>query len=60
VASGDKTSGFLKQVCDIVTNERDRSVIIGLRDAMLGSLERVGGLRRVKSMDVWCAVLGCK
>lgn len=48
----DKNSGFLKRVHNTVTDEKDRSVIIGLRDVVLASLERVRELKGMKSMDV--------
>ncbi|PPQ93055.1 hypothetical protein CVT25_011931 [Psilocybe cyanescens] len=51
------SAGFVKEVEDIVKDERERSVIFALRDSMLRSLECVeGGRKGVRSMDVWCAV----
>jgi len=53
----DGTSGFSADVKRYVKDEKDRSVIYALRDAMIASLERVGGSDKVRSMDVWCASL---
>jgi hypothetical protein len=51
-----KNPTFLKDIDRFIADERQRSVVIALRDAMLASLERVGGINKVTSMDVWCAV----
>lgn len=53
--SEDGTDGFLPKVQKFVKDQKDKSVIYALRDAMMSSLERVGGSKGVKSMDVWCA-----
>jgi len=53
----DGTAGFSADVKKFVKDEKDRSVIYAMRDAMVASLERVGGPKNVKSMDVWCASL---
>ncbi|KZP09946.1 S-adenosyl-L-methionine-dependent methyltransferase [Athelia psychrophila] len=55
--SKDGTAGFSVDVEKYVKDEKDKSVIYALRDATLASLERVGGPKSVKSMDVWCASL---
>ncbi|KAI0042008.1 SAM-dependent methyltransferase-like protein [Auriscalpium vulgare] len=46
---------FLKSIHETVHDERLRSVVVALRDTTLRSLESVGGMKGVKSMDVWCA-----
>jgi hypothetical protein len=51
-----KDPEFLEDVRRLIGDERQRSVVISLRDAMLASLELVGGVSKVTSMDVWCAV----
>ncbi len=48
---------FLQQIEDNVEEERERAVVVALRDATLRSLEGLeGGRKAVLSMDVWCAV----
>ncbi|TFY70682.1 hypothetical protein EVG20_g2331 [Dentipellis fragilis] len=42
----------------LVRDERQKSVVVALRDAVIASAEGVGGLKKVRSMDVWCAVFG--
>ncbi|KAI0063528.1 S-adenosyl-L-methionine-dependent methyltransferase [Artomyces pyxidatus] len=46
---------FLKQIHELIPDERQRTVVLSLRDATLASLESDGGIKKVKSMDVWCA-----
>lgn len=42
---------------DTEENARQRHVVFAMRDATLASVQKVGGLKNVKSMDVWCAEL---
>jgi hypothetical protein len=46
--------GYLKEAHRLVQSEKERSVVHALRDAVLASLEAVGGTKGVDSMDVWC------
>jgi ubiquinone/menaquinone biosynthesis C-methylase UbiE len=47
---------FQKQVDEHVRNERERGVVLALRDACEASLEAVkGGMKGVRGMDVWVA-----
>lgn len=46
---------FLKSLDELVKDEKERGVIVALRDAVLASAERIGGRGKVSSMDVWCA-----
>ncbi|KJA20156.1 hypothetical protein HYPSUDRAFT_78462 [Hypholoma sublateritium FD-334 SS-4] len=49
---------FLQQIEDKVKDEREKAVVIALRDATLRSLEGLeGGRKAVLSMDVWCGSL---
>ncbi|KAE9386895.1 S-adenosyl-L-methionine-dependent methyltransferase [Gymnopus androsaceus JB14] len=48
--------GFLKQVEDSVKDERERGVVYALRDSVVASVEKVGGIGKITSMDVWCAI----
>lgn len=52
-----KSDRYLKEVDEFIKDEKDRSIINGLRDATLASVESIGGTANVRSMDVWCAVL---
>jgi hypothetical protein len=48
---------FVEEIKDNVKDERERAVVLALRDATLRSLEGIdGGVRGVGSMNVWCAV----
>lgn len=47
--------GFSKQVEESVKDEREKSVVYSLRDSMICSVENIGGVGKVTSMDVWCA-----
>jgi ubiquinone/menaquinone biosynthesis C-methylase UbiE len=50
-----KSKGFPKEVEESVKDERERAVVVALRDAMLSGLEKIeGGTKGVRSMDVWC------
>jgi hypothetical protein len=44
----------LKEVERLINDEKARSVAIALRDAVVASVEMVGGIKEVDSMDVWC------
>ncbi|KAA1477116.1 putative SAM-dependent methyltransferase [Dentipellis sp. KUC8613] len=52
------SEGFGERVQTLVRDERQRGVIVALRDAVIAGVERVGGLKNVRSMDVWCAAFG--
>lgn len=48
---------FLQEIEDKVKDDREKAVVIALRDATLRSLEGLeGGLKAVLSMDAWCGV----
>ena len=50
------SSSFEREVEEQVSDERERSVVLALRDACEASLEGVqGGRKGVTSMDVWVA-----
>lgn len=55
VIDPDFVEGINEVLPDTEENARQRSVLFALRDATLASLEKVGGIKKVKSMDVWCA-----
>lgn len=46
--------GYLKEAQRLIQDEKERSVAIALRDAVVASLEAVGGTKGVDSMSVWC------
>jgi hypothetical protein len=47
---------FEREVKEQVSDERERAVVIALRDACEASLEGVeGGRKGVRAMDVWVA-----
>lgn len=47
---------FVDEIDTHVKDEREKAVVLALRDSMLASLEKVPD--GVQSMDVWCAVFG--
>ncbi|KZO93317.1 S-adenosyl-L-methionine-dependent methyltransferase [Calocera viscosa TUFC12733] len=48
---------FEKEVEEVVEDERERGVVLALRDAVAASLEAVeGGEKGVRAMDVWVGV----
>ena len=50
------SSSFEREVAEHVSNDRERAVVLALRDACEASLESLqGGRRGVRSMDVWVA-----
>ncbi|PYI07672.1 putative SAM-dependent methyltransferase [Aspergillus sclerotiicarbonarius CBS 121057] len=50
------SSSFKKEVEEQVSDERERAVVLALRDACEASLEGIqGGRKGVRSMDVWVA-----
>ena len=49
---GAVVEGYLKAVQRLVQDEKERSVTIALRGAVLASLEVVGGIKGLDSMDV--------
>ncbi|KAF2709563.1 S-adenosyl-L-methionine-dependent methyltransferase [Pleomassaria siparia CBS 279.74] len=50
------SSSFEREVEEQVSDERERGVVLALRDACEASLEGVqGGLKGVRGMDVWAA-----
>lgn len=50
------SSSFKKQIEERVSDERERGVVLALRDACEASLEGVqGGRKGVRAMDVWIA-----
>jgi hypothetical protein len=50
------SSSFEKEVEEHISDERERDVVLALRDACEASLENVqGGRKGVRSMDVWVA-----
>jgi hypothetical protein len=47
---------FKREVENEVKDEREREVVLALRDACEGSLQNVnGGRNRIRAMDVWVA-----
>jgi len=46
--------GFANDIEKYIGDEREKSMVRSLREATLGSLESVGGTKKVKAMDVWC------
>jgi hypothetical protein len=49
---------FEREVLEYVADERERDVVLALRDACEASLEGVqGGKEGVRAMDVWVATL---
>jgi hypothetical protein len=51
---------FSREVEEVITDERERGVVVALRDACEASLEGASdGRRRVRVMDVWCATFTC-
>jgi hypothetical protein len=49
-----RSEEFLHEVREFVKDERDRSVVLALRDATLASLTKLqDGVKGVRSMDVW-------
>ncbi|GJE99959.1 S-adenosyl-L-methionine-dependent methyltransferase [Phanerochaete sordida] len=52
---GDK---FLQEIRDFVKNEREKSVVLALRDATVASVARLeDGVKGVRSMDTWVGVM---
>ncbi|KAH8698114.1 SAM-dependent methyltransferase [Phaeosphaeriaceae sp. PMI808] len=50
------SSTFAREIEDLVSDERERGVVLALRDACEASLEGVqGGQKGVRAMDVWTA-----
>jgi len=47
---------YVKQIEDVVLDEREKSVIYALRDATIAATKDVGGHKNVRTMDVWVAV----
>jgi len=45
---------YVKEAERLIKDEKARSVAIALRDAVVASVETVGGIKEVDSMDVWC------
>jgi SAM-dependent methyltransferase len=52
--SAVRGSSFLKQIEEVVHGDRERSVVLALRDAMIAAYEALGQ-EKVGSMDVWAA-----
>ncbi|KAI5917606.1 hypothetical protein F4810DRAFT_716265 [Camillea tinctor] len=54
------SSSFEREVMEQVSDERERAVVLALRDACEASPENVqGGRERVRTMDVWVANFIC-
>ncbi|KAJ7664753.1 hypothetical protein B0H17DRAFT_1091536 [Mycena rosella] len=49
-------AGFAEQVEAFVGDERERSVVYAMQDAVQASLARAGGMKSVGTMDGWVAV----
>ncbi|KAK0440463.1 S-adenosyl-L-methionine-dependent methyltransferase [Desarmillaria tabescens] len=47
--------GFMKDLDSFVKDDRQRSLIMSMRDAVRASYEQAGGKKQVRSMDVWYA-----
>ena len=51
------SQGYLKQIEEALREkERERIMILALRDATIVSTEQAGGTRNVRTMDVWSAM----
>ena len=48
--------GFTKDVEEYVKDEREKCMVLAMRDAVEASVQRVGGIKNVVPMDVWCGV----
>lgn len=49
---------FLQEIKDVFKDaecERDKSMVMALRDATIAATAQVGGLRNVRAMDAWSA-----
>ncbi|KAJ7594873.1 S-adenosyl-L-methionine-dependent methyltransferase [Mycena floridula] len=47
---------FLEEISTVVQEDRERGVILAMRDAIQATIDTVGGLKEVRAMDVWAAV----
>ncbi|KIP07881.1 hypothetical protein PHLGIDRAFT_29844 [Phlebiopsis gigantea 11061_1 CR5-6] len=51
------SKAFEAEVQESVKDERERSVVLALRDATVTSVAKLGGAKNVMPMDVWAGVL---
>lgn len=49
--------GFVDDVEKAVKEERVKAVLTSMRDATIAAADSVGGIKKVRSMDVWVATL---
>lgn len=50
------SEGFLREIEDEVEDERVRIVLRSARDSVLAAVQRIGGVKAVRTMDVWAGV----
>ncbi|KAJ1301003.1 hypothetical protein OPQ81_003426 [Rhizoctonia solani] len=46
-----------EELANLIQDERERSVINGIKDSVSRSVSKLGGAKKVRTMDVWSAVL---
>lgn len=52
--------GFLKEIDEFVKDDREKGVVLAMRDSVVASVERAGGIKEVRSMDAWSAVFATR